>query len=139
MSCEPRTRFSRVLSLDENSISSFASAAGDDNPLHHDVQVAQASRYRGIVASGPQSAALLMGLVASYFSQFGPMVGIEFSFRFKGGVPANDALHLDWMIVRTTPTRKGSGEIVELRGRIKTSSGKTAVGAKGRVLVSRPN
>lgn len=139
MACEPRTRFSRVLTLDEQSISSFAAAAGDNNPLHHDVEFARASRYGGLVASGPQSAALLMGLVASYFSKIGPMVGIEFAFQFKGGVPANDRLHLDWIIVRSTSTKRRSGELVELRGRIKTSIGKTAVGAKGKILVSAPS
>jgi len=64
------------------------------------------------------------------------MVGIEFSFRFKAGVPANDSLSLDWMVVRSTPTRSRTSEVVELRGRIKTSSGRTVVGAKGKVLVS---
>jgi len=137
MSIEPRTRFSRTLSLDEAGISSFAMAAGDHNPLHHDPEFARHSRYGGIVASGPQTAALLMGVVATHFSRIGPMVGIEFTFRFKGGVPANDPLSLDWIIVRSTTTKRQSGDIVEMRGRIRTSTGRTVVGASGKVLVSR--
>jgi hypothetical protein len=38
--------------------------------------------------------------------------------------------------VKVTPNQKLRGEVVELRGRIKGQDGKTAVGAKGRVLVT---
>ncbi|MCG8420560.1 MAG: MaoC family dehydratase [Proteobacteria bacterium] len=120
--------------LTEAEISAFASAAGDANPLHHDREYAANSQYGGIVASGPHTGALLMGLVATHFSRFGSMVGLEFTFLFRAAVPADDDLTLEWLVIRVEPKRRGS--LVELRGRLRTSSGVTAVGAKGKVLVS---
>jgi len=39
-------------------------------------------------------------------------------------------------VVKVTSNEKLKGEIVELRGRIKGQNGETALGAKGRVLVT---
>lgn len=129
-------RFSRTVSLAEAEISRFAAAVGDTNPLHHDAAQAARTRYAGLIASGSQTSALLMGLVASHFSRSGPMVGLDFSFRFRAPVRAGVPLYLEWLVVRVSPTTRGSGEIVELRGRLRTFSGITAVGAKGRVLLT---
>jgi len=38
--------------------------------------------------------------------------------------------------VKVTPNEKLRGDVVELRGRIKGQDGRTAVGAKGRLLVT---
>lgn len=135
MQFNPRDRFSKSLLLSESEISAFASAAGDANPLHHDREYASTSRYGGIIASGPQTSALLMGLVASHFSDIGPMVGLDFSFRFRAPVPAGDAFILEWLIIRVERKEALGGHLVELRGRLQTSSGVTAVGAKGTVVV----
>jgi hypothetical protein len=40
------------------------------------------------------------------------------------------------LVVKVTPNASLKGDIVELRGRIKGADGHTAVGAKGRVLVT---
>lgn len=132
---QAKQRFSKSIHLDETEIHEFALAAGDSNPLHHDGDWARARGHRGPVASGPQSSALLMGMVADHFSRLGPMVGLEFNFRFKAAVPAREALDLEWMIIRVTPKPRLGGLVVELRGRLRTASGETAVGAKGTVLV----
>ncbi len=60
-----RHRFSKSVSLSAAEISAFADAAGDPNPIHHDPEWAKQSRYGGIVASGPQTSAMLMGLNVS--------------------------------------------------------------------------
>lgn len=123
--------------LTEREVAEFAASIGDWNPLHHNREYAARSRYGGIIASGPQTTALLMGLVATHFSQLGPMVGLDFSFQFYAGTPANVTLAFDWLVIRSEPTSSKKGDIVELRGRVKTPTGKTVVGAKGRILVSR--
>jgi 3-hydroxybutyryl-CoA dehydratase len=64
------------------------------------------------------------------------MVGLEFWVRFRRPVFADETIQLDWLVVRVTPSERLDGEIVELRGRIKGEDGRTAVGAKGRVLVT---
>lgn len=137
MRVRPSERFSKTLRLTEAEIASFATAVGDPNPIHHDAEYAAGTRYGGIVASGPQTTALLLALTASHFSEIGPMVGLEFTTIFKAGVPANDDLTLEWLVIRVEPKRNGS-LLVELRGRLRTSAGITAVGAKGKVLVT-PN
>ena len=39
-------------------------------------------------------------------------------------------------MIKVTPNAKLKGEIVDLRGRIRGQDGQTALGAKGRVLVT---
>ena len=136
MRSEPHERFSRTITLTEADIAAFATASGDHNPLHHDREFATRSRYGGIIASGPHTSALLMGLVATHFSPSGPMVGLEFSFYFRAPVPANDPLDLEWLVIRVSPTPRRSSEVAELRGRMRTAAGVTAVGAKGTVLLA---
>jgi len=115
MAVQPQDRFSRTVRLTEAEIFAFAEASGDANPLHHDREYAASSKYGGIVASGPQTGALLMGLAASHFSAFGPKVGLEFTFLFRAAVPADDDLILAWLVIRVEPKRSGS--LVEMRGR----------------------
>ena len=139
MRISPRIRFSKRIQLNKSEISRFARAAGDSNPLHHDERFARQSKYGGIVASGPHTSALLMGLTADHFSRIGPMVGLEFSFRFRAPVPANQWLTLEWLVVRVTEHQRLGGQLVEMRGRLRTDAGVTAVGASGTVLVTTPN
>jgi hypothetical protein len=51
-------------------------------------------------------------------------------------VYADETICLEWLVVKVTANEKLKGDIVELRGRIKGQDGDTAMGAKGRVLVT---
>jgi 3-hydroxybutyryl-CoA dehydratase len=132
----PRERFSSEVTLTPAMVTGFALAAGDTNPVHHDPAFAAATRYRRVIASGTHTSALLMGLTASHFSQRGAMVGMEFWLRFRRPIYADETIRLEWLVVRVTPNTRLKGDIVELRGRIKGEDGQTALGAKGRVLVT---
>jgi acyl dehydratase len=136
MKVKPRERFSTEVSLTPQVVAQFAQAAGDTNPIHHDPEFAARTRYRRLIASGTHTTALLLGLTASYFSQRGAMVGLEFWQQFRRPVFADETIRLEWLVVRVTPNERLRGEIVDLRGRIKGQDGQTAVGAKGRVLVT---
>jgi 3-hydroxybutyryl-CoA dehydratase len=136
MIVRPRERFTLEMSLSPAVVSQFARAAGDDNPIHHDPEFAAETRYGRLIASGTHTTALLLGLTASYFSKRGEMVGLEFWQRFRRPVYADETIRIEWLVVRVTPNQRLRGEIVELRGRIKGEDGRTAVGAKGRVLVT---
>ena len=136
MRVHPRERFHSDLTLTPAMVSAYALAAGDNNPVHHDRQFAASSRYRRLIASGTHTTALLLGLTASHFSKIGAMVGMEFWVRFRRPIYADETIRLEWLVVKVTPNEKLKGEIVELRGRIKAQDGLTAVGAKGRVLVT---
>ena len=132
----PHERFSSTIVLTPATVSAFARAAGDENPLHHDPDHAAGTRYGRLVASGPQTTAHLMALTASHFSRRGAMVGLEFWFRFRRPVFANETIRLEWLVVSVKLNSRLGGDVIELRGRIRNEAGETAVGAKGRVLVS---
>jgi 3-hydroxybutyryl-CoA dehydratase len=132
----PRERFSSEVTLTPETVADFAHAAGDTNPVHHDPAFAAATRYRRLIASGTHTSALLMGLTASHFSRRGAMVGMEFWLRFRRPIYADETIRLEWLVIKVTPNARLKGEIVELRGRIKGEDGQTALGAKGRVLLT---
>ena len=136
MRAYPRERFSREVTLDPEMVGAYARAVGDDNPVHHDPAFASATRYGRVIASGTHTTALLFGLTASHFSRKGAMVGLEFWVRFRRPIYADETITLEWMVVKVTPNERLQGDIVELRGRIKAGGGQTALGAKGRVLVT---
>lgn len=136
MRAYPRERFSSVVTLSPAMVAEFAKASGDNNPLHYDAEFAAKTRFARPTASGPHTTALLLALTASHFSKKGAMVGLEFWVRFRRPVYADEKILLEWMVVKVSPNEKLRGDIVELRGRIKGQDGRTALGAKGRVLVS---
>ena len=132
----PRERFSRKVALSRAMVTEFATAAGDNNPIHHDPKFAATTRFGRPTASGPHTTALLLALTASHFSQRGAMLGLEFWVRFRRPIYADETICLEWMVVKVTPNQTLRGDIVELRGRIKGQDGKTSLGARGRVLVT---
>src|SRR5262245_36122513 len=136
MRARPHERFSTEITLTPSSVADYASAVGDTNPVHHDAEFAASSRYGRRIASGTHTTALLLALTASHFSKHGAMVGLEFWVRFRRPVFADETIRLEWLVVRVTPNAKLRGDVVELRGRITTREGGTALGAKGRVLVT---
>ena len=136
MRVQPRERFSSEVTFTPAMVAEHAHAVGDTNPIHHDAEFAASSRYGRLIASGTHTTALLLGLTASHFSKKGSMVGLEFWVRFRRPVFADETVKLEWLVVKVTPNAKLKGEIVELRGRIRGANGETALGAKGRVLVT---
>jgi acyl dehydratase len=131
----PHERFSSEFTLTPKAVADYASAVGDTNPLHHDPAFAAASPYGRLIASGPHTSALLLALTASHFSNKAAVVGLEFLVRFRRPIFADETIRLEWLVVKVTPNAKLGGDIVDMRGRILGADGKTALGAKGRVLV----
>ncbi len=137
MHTRPHERFSAQVSLDPGTVSAFASAVGDTNPVHHDAGLASQSRFGRLIASGPQTTAHLLALTASHFSKRGAMLGLEFWVRFRRPVYADETITLEWLVVSVRHNERLNGDVVDLRGRIRKENGETAVGAKGRVLVTQ--
>jgi 3-hydroxybutyryl-CoA dehydratase len=132
----PRERFSSEVVLTPALVADFAHAAGDNNPIHHDPAIAATTRYGRPTASGPHTTALLLALTASHYTKKGAMIGLEFWVRFRRPIYADETIRLEWMVVKVTPNAKLNGDIVELRGRVQGQDGRTALGAKGRILVT---
>ncbi len=136
MKAYPRERFSREITLTPAIVGDYARAAGDDNPVHHDPGFAASTRFGRPIASGTHTTALLLGLTASHYSKQAAMVGLEFWVRFRRPIYADETILLEWLVVKVTPNEALNGDIVELRGRVKNQDGRTALAAKGRVLVT---
>ena len=136
MRAYPRERFSIEITLTPALVAAYAQAAGDINPVHHDPEFAAATRYGRLIASGTHTTALLLGLTASHYSERGAMVCLEFWVRFRRPIYADETILLEWLVVKVTPNENLKGDIVELRGRIRGQNGVTALGAKGRVLIT---
>ena len=136
MLAHPHERFSSVVTLTPKAVADYANAVGDTNPVHHDPAFAARTRYGRLIASGPHTSALLLALTASHFSKKASVVGLEFLVRFRRPIFADETIRLEWLVVKVTPNTKLGGDVVDMRGRIVGADGKTALGAKGRVLVT---
>jgi len=136
MQVRPHDRFSSKVTLNPASVAEYATAAGDSNPVHFDAEFAAQTRYRRLIASGTQTTALLLGLTAAHFSKGMSMVGLEYWVRFRRPIFADETIRLEWLVIKVTPNVGLGGHIVELRGRVQGQDGNTAIGAKGRVLVT---
>jgi acyl dehydratase len=136
MRAYPHERFSAEHRLTPEAVSAYAGHVGDTNPMHHRAEFARSSRFGGLIASGTHTTALLLGLTASHYSRHGAMVGLEFWVRFRKAIFADETILLEWLAIKVTPNERLRGDIVDLRGRIKNEKGETALGAKGRVLVT---
>ena len=132
----PHERFCATVTLTPATVSAYAQSAGDLNPIHHDPDYAARSRYGRPIASGAQTTGHLMALTATHFSRASAMVGIGFYFRFRRPVYADETIRLEWLVVSVKQHPRLNGDVVELRGCVQNAAGETAIGAKGRVLVS---
>lgn len=127
--------FERTVALDAAAVTAFAKASGDPNPLHHDAAAAGRSRFGGLIASGPHTSSLMMGLCATWFTERGESVGLEFTFRFRRAVPAGDVLRIRWTVVSVVPKASLGGDVVTLDGRAWRGDGQIALEAKGAALL----
>jgi acyl dehydratase len=131
-------QFARTFEIDAASIRRFAEMSGDHNPMHHDEAVARASRFGGLIASGTQTSALMMGALASHISEKAPAVGLEFSFRLRKAVRAGETLRLVWRVAAIESKRSLGGDIVTYEGELVNQDGAVAVSATCANLVYPP-
>jgi len=130
-----RMRYSRA------DIAQFSRLSLDQNPLHLDSMVAQRARFGEIVASGQQTAAILMGMLATHFSRSDDGIGrqmicLNMNFSFKAPVFAEQELVLEWRVSTITPNARLKGVVGLLDGHAAVAGGKPAVIARGTILVS---
>lgn len=104
----------------------FARLVGDTNPMHHDEAFARGSRFGGLIASGTETTARMMGLTAAHFSRFGETVGLEFNFRFRRAVPMGARTVIRWTVSEIVE-KPGLGTIAVCRGTLTLEDGTVAV------------
>lgn len=128
--------FSKTVSLDAASISTFAALSQDPNPLHHDAAVARRSRFGAVIASGPQTASLLLGLSAEHFTRSGAALGLDFRLQFRKAVKAGDVLTLRWTVTRVEDKPSLKGELVEMAGEVRNQNDELVLSSTGLVLAT---
>lgn len=132
---QPGERFERTVTIDAESIRAFAAASLDFNPLHHDEAAARRSPFGGLIASGPHTAALLMGITATHFAARCAPLGLDFRLQFRKAVRAGDTLRLAWTVTRVEPKESLGGELVHLEGTAHNGAGELALAATGLLLL----
>ena len=138
-----RELITRTIRYSREDIAAFARMSHDQNPLHLDAQLAQRARFGEIIASGQQTAAAMMGMLATYFSRNDDgvpreMLCLNMNFAFKIPIFAEQDIALRWRVSSIEPNAKLGGLIGLLDGTASVVRGKPAVIARGTILVTRP-
>ncbi len=128
-------RFEKSLSLDAQSIGSFASMVGDPSPLHHDEAFARDTRFGGLIASGAQISALMAAFTAHLIIERTPSLGLEVQFQFREGVKADEPLLISWVVSAIEPKPRLSGCIITFTGQLTDSTGAICVSGQAKALI----
>ncbi|MCK9917492.1 MaoC family dehydratase [Microbacteriaceae bacterium K1510] len=129
--------FTKTFVFDSEGITTFATMAGDMNPLHHDREIAEASRFKSLIASGTQTSSVMLGALATYVSARASAVGLEFSVRLKKAIRAGETTKLTWTISSIEEKTSLSGDIVVFEGTLYNQEGVAALSATALNLVFR--
>lgn len=128
------TRSKRYL-FDADAIRAFATSAGDMNPLHHDAAFAHGTRFGGLIASGAHMTAVLMGFGATFVSQHGEAVGLEFTYRFQKAILAGTDTILTYTITSVEPHERLGGNVLAFEGTITDDAGMRYVTSTGKAVI----
>jgi acyl dehydratase len=91
--------------IDADAIKAFA-AEFDPQPFHLEESAAQASIFRGLVASGWHTAAITMRLLATGGLPFATgLIGLEAEIRWQRPTRAGDTLRVESEILEILPSR----------------------------------
>ena len=132
----------RTVRYSTDDIAAFARMSFDDNPLHVDEEAAKRGRFGKIIASGQQTSAILMGMIASHFSRNADgvarqMLCLNMNFAFKAPVHAGQDVNLLWRVSTVSWNQSLNGMIAHLDGQAWVVRDTPAVIARGTMLVSR--
>ncbi|MEZ2223848.1 MaoC family dehydratase [Rhizobium sp. RCC_161_2] len=128
--------FCREVSFSAESIKQFARLAGDTNPLHHDSEAARVSRFGKLIAAGTQSSTLLAGAVAANLCNLRPSLGLQFSFKFRRAVLADEPLVATWEITEIKHDNRLGGDIITISCALRNEDGALLVHGEIVSLVS---
>ena len=124
----PGAQFERIVTFDEAAARAFATMAGDFNPVHHDRNFAETSRFGGLIVSGTQTTAMMLGMTATFLAQFGPCVGLDAQFRFRRAVPMGETVRMAWRVT-SVEDKPRLGRLVAMEGDLTLASGVVALTA----------
>jgi acyl dehydratase len=134
-------KLSRTLRYSRDDIAAFARLSNDQNPLHHDALVAQRARFGDIIVSGEQTAAILMGMLATHFSRHDDgvrreMLTLNMNFAFKSPIFAEREVTLAWQVSNVQWSEKLKGWLAHLDGSAGIAHQPPAIVARGTIIVT---
>jgi acyl dehydratase len=132
--------FGKRVRLSAEEIPVFAASVQDHNPLHHELAVARAAGYPGLIASGTHIGSILMALTATHFAQ--PLedgtprnsLGMGFDLRFRAVVLADEDIDLRWTVTELERKERLAGWIAQLEGEARSKRG-VLLSATGTLLL----
>ncbi len=80
----------------------------------------------------------MMGMVATFLTERGAGLGLEFEFQFRKAVLAGQTVRMEWRIVSVEPNPKLKGDVISLEGSLLDEHGEVYVLARSKSL-SIPN
>jgi len=133
-------RFGKTVRFTREEIAQFAAATRDTNPLHHDDQAAQRTRFGEIIASGEQTMSIMTGLLASHFSRSNDgvareMLCLNLNFAFRHPVFAEQDLEIVWTAGRAEWNSKLGGMVAHVDGVAAVGRAPASVVARATILV----
>lgn len=128
-------RFIKEVVVDRQWVTRFAAEVGDLSPLHHDEEFARRSRFGGLIACGAHTSSLMMGLVATTVTGFGPSAGLDFTMRMKRPVHVDQTVTIVWTLVAIDRMAPMHGDVLTFEGELRTERGEIAVKARSRGVV----
>jgi acyl dehydratase len=134
-------KLGRTLRYSRDDIAAFARLSNDQNPLHHDALVAQRARFGEIIASGEQTAAILMGMLATHFSRHDDgvrrgVLTLNMNFAFKSPIFAEREVALAWQVANVQWSGKLKGWLAHLDGSAGIAHQPPAIVARGTIIVT---
>lgn len=104
------------LDFTEDSVREFAALTQDFNPLHHDAAAAARSPFGGLIASGTQTIALMMGALANHVTSRCASLGLDCAFRLRRAVPADIVASAEWTVTGIAAKQSLKGHTMSLEG-----------------------
>lgn len=134
-------KLTQTVRYSRDDIAAFARLSFDQNPLHVDAQVAQRARFGEIIASGQQTSAIMMGMLATHFSRHADglrreMLCLNMNFSFKSPIFAEQEVTLNWRVSTVQWNTKLNGWLAHLDGSAGLAHQRPAVIARGTIVVS---
>lgn len=111
-------RAQRSRSVSDNDIKLFTEISGDRNPIHYDQQLAEATRFGGIVVQGGVTSAILNAVVAEDLPGPGT-VFLNVNWNFKHPVKPGDVITGEVEITRVREDKP----ITELETKVTLADG----------------
>ncbi|MED5622459.1 MaoC family dehydratase [Ideonella sp. BN130291] len=134
-------QLSHSLRYSEQEMAQFAALTLDRNPLHFSPDIAGRAGFGGLIASGQQTSAIMMGLLATHFSRRDDgiareMLCLNVNFAFKTPLLAGQDIDIVWTVASADWHSKLDGMLTQLDGHATPRGGaKPAVVGRATILV----